>query len=138
MDEDTPRFVYLLTMQNHGPWNTNPEEYNIVHIQNDMGDKEAEVNEYLSCIHLSNLAFEELIEYFKNVEREVIICMVGDHAPTFASEIIDEKYTEDEKKLLLRSTPFVIWSNYGLETRDEARRQGRQDYPLDSGRVGLR
>lgn len=117
-ENDAPRFMYLLTIQNHAAYDMNDAEEDVVHVNNEWGEYEEDINEFLSCIRLSDIAFGELVDYFKNVEREVVICMVGDHSPSFATKIIDEKYSEDEKNLLLRSTPFVIWSNKGLESNN--------------------
>lgn len=114
-DEDTPKFIYLLTIQNHALYDSNPEEADIVHVLNDYGEYNSIINEYLSCIYYSDQAFAELVEYFENVERPVVVCMVGDHSPAFASDIIDAKFSDDEANFLLRSTPIVIWSNYDLD-----------------------
>lgn len=118
MDEN-PRFMYLLTIQNHGAYNLSDDGYDIVHTQNDYGENTSSVNEYLTSIYLSDQYFGELIEYFRQVDRDVIVCMLGDHAPSFAKDIADrDDLTESEKILNLRSVPFVIWANYDLETID--------------------
>ena len=111
---DAPRFMYLLTMQNHGGWALNPEERDLVKVDADFGEYTDDVNEYLSCISLTDTAFKELTEYFEDSGREVIICMVGDHCPSFMSDIVSENSMEETLKL--RSTPYVIWSNFELET----------------------
>lgn len=119
MPDAQPRFLYLLTIQNHAAYDLNPEECDIVKVEKGWSGKESEINEYLTCVYLSDMAFGKLVEYYQNIDREVVICMVGDHAPSLATEIIDNKYTDEEKNLLLRSTPFVIWSNYGLDEQEE-------------------
>ena len=109
---DQPRFLYLLTIQNHGDWNLNDEIYDTVHIRQDFGEYTDKINEYLSCISLSDQAFRYLTSYYKNVDRPVIICMVGDHAPSFSLDIVDAKYSDMEKAERLRKVPLLIWSNY--------------------------
>lgn len=113
-EQGIPQFMYLLTIQNHGEWDENKAEDDTVHVLNNYGDYQQQMNEYLSCIKKSDEAFQRLTTYFKSVNKPVIICMVGDHSPSFANAIIDDSYSEDEKQLRLRSVPFVIWSNYGL------------------------
>ena len=108
---DGPRFAYLLTIQNHGGYVFNRIEENTVNVQKNFGTETAKVNEFLSCMQLSDKAFEKLIQYFEKSEREVVVCMVGDHAPDFAKNIIDSRYSEEEKEILLRSVPYIIWSN---------------------------
>ena len=118
MPDDAPKFMYLLTIQNHGGWDMNDPDEDIVHALNNYGEYQEEINEFLTCIKLSDNAFKELTDYFKKVNKRVIVCMVGDHSPSFASNIVDEKYTDEEKKLRLRSTPFVIWSNFDMESKN--------------------
>lgn len=113
-----PFFAYLLTIQNHGGWETNLQEEDTVHLKNSYGELDETINEFLSCIRLSDIAFSDLTAYFEQVARPVIICMVGDHAPWFASEIAREGLSEQEKKILERSTPFIIWANYDIEDKD--------------------
>lgn len=120
-EEDTKesaKFMYLLTIQNHGGWEMNPPESDTVHALGDFGEYQEIIDEYLSCIRLSDMAFKNLTEYFESVDRPVIVCMVGDHSPTFASSIVDEKYSKEEQNKRLRATPFVIWANFDIEDRD--------------------
>lgn len=119
---DEPRFLYLLTIQNHGDWKFNEAECDTVHVtQSEFGSTELTdvVNEFLTSISLSDEAFLELTDYFKNVDRHVIVCMVGDHCPSFAGEIANIGLSSDEKALRLRETPFYIWSNYTREESDK-------------------
>ncbi|WP_373262447.1 LTA synthase family protein [Hungatella hathewayi] len=115
MDDNTPKFLYLLTVQNHGDWDMNAPELDTVHLKNDFGDYTEKINEYLSCISQSDIAFKELTDYFLTVERPVIICMVGDHAPSFALDIVDPNLSEIETNERLRKTPLLIWSNYDID-----------------------
>ena len=109
-----PRAMYLLTIQNHGGYEQNDASYDLVHTGRDYGEETESVNEFLTSISFSDDAFSLLVDYFKDVDRDVVICMVGDHCPSFASGIVDEEYLEDEDlaRLHLSSTPFVIWSNH--------------------------
>ena len=111
---DQPRFLYALTLQNHGNWDMNEPEHDLVHTSTDFGEKTRFVDEYLSCISLSDQAFKDLTDYFSQVDRPVIVCMLGDHAPNFAKDITDEAYSSDEKALRLRKVPLIIWANYEL------------------------
>lgn len=110
---DGPRLQYILTIQNHGGWNLNPETEDTVHSLTDFGEYTDDVNEFLSCVQKSDAAFKALTEYFEKSHRDVIICMVGDHAPSFAVELLDE--IDMEKTFAIRSTPFVIWSNFEMD-----------------------
>lgn len=113
--QDDPRFLFLLTIQNHGDWNHRAPEYDIVHTQKDYDEYTESVNEFLTCIYYSDKAFKELTDYFAQVDRPVIVCMLGDHAPSFAANIADAHYTLEERNLRLRAVPLLIWANYELE-----------------------
>lgn len=110
---EEPRFCYLLTMQNHSPYNMLKDEELLVRDANDYGKYDHDVDEYLSGVYLSIQAFVDLTKYFENMDRDVIICMVGDHAPVFASEIGNRKDTDEiMRDIYLTTTPYIIWSNY--------------------------
>lgn len=109
-----PIFTYCLTNQNHGGWNQNSPDENLIHVQNYSGAiDENQLNEYLSCVKLSGDAFAWLCDYFRQVDRPVVICMIGDHSPSFTDSIANFDL-EDHEKIVKSSTPFVIWANYDL------------------------
>lgn len=113
--EDSPRFLYLLTMQNHGGYDINSADYDLIHVESGLDGYTDLANEYLSCISLSDEAFYDLTTYFSTVDRPVIVCMVGDHAPSFVTNVTSDRYSSDEAALLQRSVPLLIWANYPLE-----------------------
>ena len=113
---DAPRVMYLLTIQNHGGYESLKESEYLVQTKNDYGEYTNQVNEFLTCMSLTDKGFETLVDYFSQVDRDVIICMVGDHAPIFALDIAEKD--KGDMELLLRSVPYVIWSNH-INLRDE-------------------
>ena len=113
---DAPRFVYLLTFQNHGGYEQNDASLDTVHVQNDFGSLTDDVDEYLSSLELSAQAFRELTEHYTESDRKVIICMVGDHAPSFITSLPAKSgMSFEESEIAKRLVPYVIWSNYGAE-----------------------
>ena len=109
---DAPRYLYLLTYQNHGGYEQNDSELDTVHVKGDAGDVTEQVNEYLTSIKMSDEALGELLQYFDSIERPVIVCMVGDHSPGFLSQLREKDWmTETEKDILSREIPFLIWAN---------------------------
>ena len=107
-----PRFYYILTLQNHGGYQRNAPEYDIVHVTSDYGDYNDRLDEYLTAIKMTDDAFDKLIDYFERVERPVVVCMVGDHCPSFVKTLAKNRFTGSEYDIAVRSTPFIIWSNY--------------------------
>lgn len=120
-DKDESLFIWTTTMQNHGGYNpsnreTTPHNINIQGIDND------EASIFLDSIYLSDKAFGELVEYFRNYDRQVVIVMFGDHFPHIM-DFTEELYGQDVSTLStgdyarLHQTPFIIWSNRGLKSK---------------------
>ncbi|WP_026655336.1 LTA synthase family protein [Butyrivibrio sp. AE3003] len=113
--ENVPQFMYLLTIQNHGGWDQNPESEDVIHSLKDYGASTDTLNEFLSCIQASDKAFYDLINYYKKVDRPVVVCMLGDHCPSFAYDVMDKEMSPDIKEYNLRRTPFLMWSNVEMQ-----------------------
>ena len=125
MPADKPRFSFLVSIQTHGDYTMNDDSQNLVHAAADYGAFDHTMDEYLSCVQMSDAAFGELCEYFTDLYartgRKVIVAMAGDHAPSFVAHVSDPALGQgDELTLLQRSTPFVIWANYPLPNADAA------------------
>ena len=75
--------------------------------------------QYINSIYQSDKALGELTDYFRNKDEEVIIVMFGDHYPHILS-FTEHLYGKDvallstEDYSRLRQTPFLIWSNKGV------------------------
>ena len=112
MPEDKPRFSFLVSIQSHGDYDMNDASLDIVHAATDYGEYDELMDEYLSCIKMTDAAVQELCDYFtaqyEKTGRKVIVAMAGDHAPSFVAHVADP------------STPFFIWANYPLEHTDAA------------------
>ena len=125
MPADKPRFSFLVSIQTHGDYTMNDDTQNLVHTAADYGAFDHTMDEYLSCVRMSDAAFGELCGYFTDLYartgRKVIVAMAGDHAPSFVAHVSDPALGQgDELTLLQRSTPFVIWANYPLPHADAA------------------
>lgn len=113
------QFMFLLTLQNHGGFEKNDDSLDTVHTTVDYGSLTDDINEYLSSVQLSSEAFTELIDYYRNEERPVIIMMVGDHAPSFITELkSNNQHPEIDESVLMRTVPYAVWSNYGVDFSD--------------------
>lgn len=111
--DEAPRFMYLLTFQNHGGYQQNDASLDTVHTGRDFGDLTDNVNEFLTSIRMSDDAISTLTAYFNSVDRPVLICMMGDHSPSFINQLPSpgEGMSEEEETIILQSTPFFIWAN---------------------------
>ena len=125
MPENRPRYLFLVSIQSHGDYDMNAPELDLVHAGADYGSYDAVMDEYLSCMRLSDAAVGELCAYFERVYeetgRKVVVAMAGDHAPSFVDHVADKDIAaSNDLQILERSTPFFIWANYPLENRNEA------------------
>lgn len=110
--------LYLMgiTMQNHGGYG---EAYDNFHEGvYKIGRSYTDANQYLSLVHESDKAVENLINYFSKVDDPVEIVFFGDHQPSLNSNfypLLNGKglsgLTEDELEKLY-TVPFFIWTNY--------------------------
>lgn len=114
---ESPRFLFNVTMQNHGGYTSSDFDS---FIKVDGEDKYKKTNQYLTLIKHSDDALKELIEHYKKVDRKVIICFWGDHQPAVEDEFFEKLYgkkldsltqEELEKQYI---TPFLIWANYDI------------------------
>ena len=110
-----PLFLFNVTMQNHGGFDlTLAEGTDYVQIDGQYAENQELIN-YLTLIKESDVAFENLIEYFSNVDEPTIICMFGDHQPqlegwdNIVSNLNLELIQDVEKQYV---TPYIIWANY--------------------------
>lgn len=114
-----PRLFYLLTFQNHGGYTQNDPSLATVHTLRNFGALDREINEYLSSLSLSDAALAELLHYFEGADRPVVVCMAGDHAPSFIRDLpAKPDLNAQDEQLCRQAVPFVIWANFPIEGRD--------------------
>ncbi|MCD8230892.1 MAG: LTA synthase family protein [Clostridiales bacterium] len=121
-DEDEPFFVFNVTMQNHGGYTVSYSNFYQKIYTTNLSTSYTKANRYLSLVYETDAAFEELLEYYSNVDEPTIICMFGDHLPSIEDEFYEELLGVDsldnlttEQELSRYEIPFVIWANYDIE-----------------------
>ncbi len=135
-DKSKPFFLFNVTMQNHGGYteqaNNFKQEVYVVDDNGNIATKTAtdgqvvaaypKANQYLSLIKRSDDAFRELIEYFEGQSEPTVICLFGDHQPNIENGYVKELLgvnslynlsTEQAQRQYI--TPFYIWANYDIE-----------------------
>lgn len=118
--DDDPLFIFGVTVQNHSTYEYDGDDFETdVHIERPEGEF-PRAEQYLSLIKDSDEALKELIDYFSTVDENTIIVFFGDHQPNVEAELIDA--LDPDRELFVNAyltrfeTPFVVWSNYELET----------------------
>ena len=119
--EDSPFYLFNVTMQNHGSYDGSLEETgDAVRLKGDLeGSSKAE--QYLNMVKMSDKALKHLIRYFEDVDEPTVIVFFGDHLPdlddSFYDTLLGEKTENLEGEALeqLYKVPFLIWANYDIE-----------------------
>lgn len=119
---DEKLFILGVTMQNHGGYTDYYDNFqNTINLKNHYF---SDVNQYLSLIHESDKALENLITYFENVDDKVEIVFFGDHQPSLNNNFYQSMngkglsgLTLDELQELF-TVPFFVWTNYDSESKD--------------------
>ena len=115
-------FLFGVTMQNHSPYDFDGIEFSNPITLNSFGHKYTDVEQYLSLLNESDIAFEKLIEYFKSIDRKVVLLVFGDHMPQldpgFYEELYGDTFDTLEEQMLQYTVPFFIWANYDIEEQD--------------------
>lgn len=118
-EKDDPLFLFGVTMQNHGGYTYTGDHYTQTISLEDYDGKFPEVEQYLSLIHETDKAVEQLITYFREVEENVVIVFYGDHQPKLDESFYrtisgkDSDTLEEQQKRY--KVPFFIWANYDIE-----------------------
>lgn len=125
---EKPAFLFNVTIQNHSPYDM--EKMEGVELV-DPGEYEeySATTAFRSLMKRSSEDFYSLIEYFRQVEEPVVICMFGDHLPWIDEGLtaqLDGAARESGRlsdiELVQRkyATPYMIWANYdtGVEQRE--------------------
>ena len=86
-----PMFVYVLTMKEHGPYNTNmPNHFNLASKR--LGGKAIScLNDYIDRIDSLNEAIEGLNDYLKSHETPYVFGYFGDHQVAFDNQLPPKK-----------------------------------------------
>lgn len=123
-EQTEPSFIFNVTMQNHGGYEGLSElkADEIVAVDDEYSGYK-DLLMYESLVAKTDKALSYLIEYFRKVDKPVIICFFGDHQPTLDSEFEGAlkkagKGVEDTDFTIMQKTyavPYFIWSNYDIE-----------------------
>ncbi|MDD5940313.1 MAG: sulfatase-like hydrolase/transferase [Lachnospiraceae bacterium] len=123
--EGEPFFLFNVTMQNHGGYNEDESAVDVTVNPTDEDLQLPQLQEYLSLVKATDSAFEQLVEYFQNVDEKTIILMFGDHQPGMDESVYKKldpamyeenaSLSEKEKKY---TVPYTMWANYDLTSEE--------------------
>ncbi len=121
-DEDQPLFLFGITMQNHGGFGYDGEGYTPCMKLEGYSEEYPDAEQYLGLIHESDSAIEDLLSYFEQQDRDVIVAIFGDHYPglniRFYEEIHQGPFDTLDEQEPEYAVPYVIWTNFDRESGD--------------------
>ena len=121
-EKTAPLFLFGVTMQNHGAYVYDGEEYTPSVGLEGYSQSYPDAKQYLGLIRESDKAVEWLIEHFQNVEKDTVILFFGDHFPhldrNFYSEVHGGGFGTLSEEELQYTVPFFVWTNYDIEEKE--------------------
>lgn len=106
--EGQKTFSYLMTMQNHGGYDMEFDNFTPTEYVDPNTEYGSEMNMFLSLIHESDEALEYLIDYLSQQDEKYVLLVVGDHQPNIDfpadGDLGGEKWT----------VPYLLWTNYDM------------------------
>lgn len=120
--EDTPFFVFNVTMQNHSSYT---DEFDNFKPDIEVLDGTSKVlNNYLSLMKLSDESIQSFIDYFAKTEQKTMIVFFGDHQPTnFVVSNVwklngkNGNALSEEDEANRYKVPYFIWCNFDIEQK---------------------
>ena len=114
---DEPIFLFGVTMQNHGGYADREDGFENTVTVTGAGAGYPDVQQYLSLLRETDQAMEDLIEYFDQVEEDVVILFFGDHQPRLKEgffRALGNREQNLEERQKRYQVPFVLWANYDI------------------------
>ncbi len=119
-DSDAPYYLYNITMQNHGgyteDWDNFEQDIEINGAAYQGMEALADTKRFINLTQYSDEAFHELTDYFEKVDEPTILIMYGDHLPHFYNNFYKTAWADADakEKMAKYTTPLIIWANYDI------------------------
>lgn len=120
-ETDKPDFVYAVSMQDHGPYDTTEDPGNTVKTTsaNLPPQSQAILDNYANRISDVDKSLQQLIDGLKQINQPTMVIFYGDHLPMLGdnySVYKDAGFIQNgntyQDYLSLHSVPFVTWNNF--------------------------
>ncbi len=129
-NSDKPKFIFAVTMQNHGPYTANRYSSKTLTVSGSLSSEgKAILETYAQGVNDADKALKYLIDNITKSNKPTLIVFFGDHLPYLGKDYKvyketgfiqgnDNDWTLDER-LKMKSVPLLIWSNYGSSTSND-------------------
>ena len=145
-EDEKGQFIFAVTMQNHGGyWERLIYEPGRVGYQYEVYGETARgsIDDFVAGLHEADRALGELIDYFRTVDREVVVIFFGDHVSNAGpkDDRMLEKTSWHADPLLydceIHKVPFLVWSNSGKMTGNMGLMGMGELFPVVMEKYGL-
>ncbi len=120
-ESDRPRFIFAVTMENHGPWSFDrdetgdlqPSDTRSRHLPEQI---DLQLQRYL--YHARNAAAMAgcMIEGLENTKRPGVLLFLGDHAPAMPAVFAAFGVSNPWQDPALRRVPYLLWRRHATGT----------------------
>lgn len=121
-EQDTPLFLFAISMQNHGDYTYEGENYTQTVFLEGMEGSYSMAEQYLTLLHESDNAMKDLITALENSDRKTIVLFFGDHFPQVEGDFFQElhggSFDTLSQQMLQYSVPFFIWANFDIPEQE--------------------
>ncbi|AFM39741.1 phosphoglycerol transferase family protein, alkaline phosphatase superfamily [Desulfosporosinus acidiphilus SJ4] len=120
-ETNKPDFIYSVSMQDHGPYDTTEDPGNTIKASsaNLSPDSQAILDNYANRISDVDQSLKQLIDGLKQINQPTMVIFYGDHLPMLGDNYSVYKeagFIENgntyQDYLNLHSVPFVTWNNF--------------------------
>ncbi|MBO1304947.1 sulfatase-like hydrolase/transferase [Enterococcus sp. 669A] len=112
LDQKSPQFVHLVTMQTHMPYDG---KYSVNDFQA-FGDNNGSVNNYLQDIYYASQSLKAFLEKLDTLDQRTLVVFWGDHLPGIYNDTIQIENAGHT----LHETEFFLYDNkHQLKNQDQ-------------------
>lgn len=116
-------FYFLITIQNHGGYGDNPNNFTAGDYISNPAD--ADTNVFMSLINYSDEALEYLIDELSQSDEKYVVLIFGDHQPNL--QLINRN-PDFEPGGISWAIPYIIWTNYDMDPALQTSLDHTEDY----------
>lgn len=99
---DDPMYIHTTTMQNHQPYDDDPEK--------------PEIDNYLTRLKDTNTALINFLNELKKLDEPTIVFFVGDHFPSLREDgVYSQLGLNGDNCSILYQQSYFLWSNYDAD-----------------------
>lgn len=109
--QESPSFTFLVTMQNHGGYDLEYDNFTVHQYIEGDDERTFEINNYMSLVNESDKALEHLISELSQKDEKYTVLIFGDHQPMLD---IEASYDLGGEKW---EVPYLIWTNYDMPAK---------------------